>query len=480
MHRVCFQNFVSTRVPVVALFVLAASACGGARWQNYLGEHRVEGVRHRPGSALEVLALVRDAAARGGQIRAVGSGHSSSDVARPRPGQSWVSVDGIHRIGRWPFYRRPEDARRYVRVGAGATIRAINRALADMNPPRALYNMGNYDAQTIAGAFSTGTHGSGLRHGPLTDRVVAIEMVTDEVGADGQRTQRLLRIEPSDGVSDAVHFERAHRRQPDDALRAMHLEQNDAVFDAALLSLGCFGIITAVTLETREPFWLREHETLRVWNPSALPDLMRLARAEPEFLQLTLVPHRLLDDGGSHVGDVLYLETARRETRAAGRPRRRPPNREDLGRTLAKLFSTGPLENLGLSKPAAALRAIARTFEARAGAPGYRSQSDYVLVNSLAPEVDATSVEVWVPLDRAAAAIDRVVALAAARGTAAPGPVDEEWWHTSPIGVRFVGPSRARSRLRTTVPKRRSRSRCSTTAAKPQARGAATSDTGCG
>lgn len=426
---------------LIVLATLAWAGCGAPVWRNYLREHAVPAVRRTPADALEALALVREAAAQGERIRAVGSGHSSSEVAQPSAGHAYVDVGAIDRLLRWDFYRaRPE---RYVRVGAGATIAEINTALARARPARALFNMGNYDAQTIAGAFSTGTHGSGLRHGLLSDRVVAIEIVTDERHREtGERVQRLLRIEPSSGVTDAEAFRARHADHRDPDVRVMELEQDDEVFDAALINLGCFGIIVAVTIETRPAFWLREEQSLEVWDPASPPDLVALAEAHQEFLQLTLVPHAMV--GGPRDGQVIYRQTVREEeARGARLVTPRPDSREDDGRAIARAFGTGSLESFVLSNPPRALGQVLRTFTEQASAPPWASRSDIVSINSLAPEVDATSIDIQVPLDTAAAAIGRIVELARERGTVRPGPVWRTWWHTSPLGIRFVGRSRA-------------------------------------
>jgi hypothetical protein len=428
----------------IAVAAIALSVgCGPSTWRNYLREHEVEATRRAPGSSIAVLDAVREAVAAQPprRIRAVGSGHSSAEVAQPSEGHDYVDVGLIDRVMGWDYYRAPDP--RYVRIGAGATIAEVNETLAGMSPPRALYNMGNYDAQTIAGAFSTGTHGSGLDHALIADRLVAIEIVTDERHPQtGDRVQRLLRIERTDGVTDAAAFGSGHSTHADADVRVMELEQSDEVFDAAMINLGCFGVIVAVTVDTRDAFWLEEDDTFEIWNPEQPPNLQALAEANREFLQLTLVPHAMMS--GDHEGQVVYRQTIRTARPVGnGPPTQRPRSREDFGRWLAETFSTGTPEFIQLEVPRTGLGLIARTFQEQADAPPWASRSDIVSINSLAPEIDATSIEIFVPLDTAVQAIDRIITLARQRGTDEPGPVFAEWWHTSPLGIRFVGQSRA-------------------------------------
>lgn len=421
-----------------------------AKWQNYLNTHDTRGTRHRPRSALEVLALVRGAAAAGTKIRAVGSGHSSSEVARPVEGQAWVDLSKMDDVLEWPWYADPSAASRYVRVEAGITIAELNERLDEMRPPRALYNMGNYDGQTLAGAFSTGTHGSGLNHGPIGDRVVAIEMVTDEKLPSGARAQRLLRLEPEDGaVTDPAAFAAEHASfgGEDDPVRQMVLERDDEAFAAALINLGSLGIVTAVTVETRERFWLEERETHHTWDQvgDTVEDPATLAAQHPEFLQITLSPHAVEREEGEGA-KVHCLVTSRAEIPV---PDDEEPTSRDpswMARWVAAIFSSGALENFGLWFPRTALKSFANNFARRAERSAedpHRSVSWEVLVTSLGPEVDGTSCEIFVPLDRAKAALDRIVELAAEKETL-DGHMDAlEWFHTSPLGVRTVAQSEA-------------------------------------
>ena len=117
-------------------------------------------------------------------MRAVGSGHSWSDVA--------LTTGYLLRPER--LNRPLEITGNLVRVEAGMRLRELNRHLDDNG--LALSNMGGYDAQTVAGVMSTSTHGSGIEFGPIADSVRSLDLV-----ASGGR---VIRIERADG----------HRRTP--------------------------------------------------------------------------------------------------------------------------------------------------------------------------------------------------------------------------------------------------------------------------
>src|SRR5205814_4625048 len=71
-----------------------------------------------------------------------------------------------------------DRARLQVTVQAGVTIQQLNRRLAELG--WALPNLGDIEYQTISGAISTATHGTGLRLGGLATQVVGLELVTGD------------------------------------------------------------------------------------------------------------------------------------------------------------------------------------------------------------------------------------------------------------------------------------------------------------
>lgn len=173
----------------------------------------------RPSSDGEVAAVVRWAATRGTRVRVVGAGHSFTDCAATDG--VMLSLDAMNRIEH--VGPAGADGTREVRVGAGIRLHRLCRELASRG--LALENMGDIDRQSIAGAISTGTHGTGARFGGFATQVRAVRLVM---------------------ASGAV-VEASPSEQPD-------------LFELARLGIGAAGVLTAVTLRAVPAFELEAHE----------------------------------------------------------------------------------------------------------------------------------------------------------------------------------------------------------------------------
>lgn len=184
----------------------------GGTWQNWGRSASVHPVRvERPRTPEGVQRAVKAAAAQGLTIKAVGASHSFTGIA-VAPGvmleldelQGVVAADAesglVTLLGGTRLYRIPELLRPY---------------------GLAMENLGDIDRQSITGAISTGTHGTGSGFGGIATQVRGLTMIT----ADGE----FLRI-------DETH--------------------NSELLPAAALSLGALGIIVEVTLQCVPAFIL--------------------------------------------------------------------------------------------------------------------------------------------------------------------------------------------------------------------------------
>jgi len=178
------------------------------REHNWADNHTFSASRiHRPASVAEVRDLVAGAS----RIRAIGARHSFNGIA-DSPGEL-IDLGGID-----PGFVIDRE-RRTVTVGAGTTYSVLAAHL--QREGLALHNMASLPHVTVAGAIATGTHGSGDRLGNLSTAVAGLEIVT----ATGD---------------------------------VMTIRRGDDDFDAMIVSLGAFGIVTRVTLDIQPSFDLRQ------------------------------------------------------------------------------------------------------------------------------------------------------------------------------------------------------------------------------
>jgi FAD/FMN-containing dehydrogenase len=223
----------------------------GQRWNNVVGNQFTEPrwpVRSIA-NLQDIVQAVRDAERAQARVRAIGSGHSFSDVAVAD--DFLLDLRGIARVLDMQSIALRHDvpAAHLVRVESGISIRQLNRALLDRG--LALHNMGGYDAQTIAGAISTGTHGSGHQLGALCDAVRSVDLVVE--GGE------VLRIEPHAGISDPAEHARQHPNGP-------RLVQSDDLFHSVVVAMGCMGVVYAYVLEVVDRYYLAERRELLDWN----------------------------------------------------------------------------------------------------------------------------------------------------------------------------------------------------------------------
>jgi hypothetical protein len=137
-------------------------------------------------------------------------------------------------------------------VEAGMTINFLNTLLDEQNPRRALRTMGGSSGQTIAGAFSTGTHGGDFDRPPLADAVRAIYLV----GAGGVHHW----IEPANPITDPAKLRRTFPCLADS------IHYDDDMFRSVLVSMGAMGVIYAVILEVVPQYSLLQWNKWSTWE----------------------------------------------------------------------------------------------------------------------------------------------------------------------------------------------------------------------
>lgn len=118
------------------------------------------------------VAALQDAVSRApGRVKAVGSRHSFTPIA--------VTDGLLVHLDRLSGLVDVDHEHGTATLLGGTTIAAANRLLDAHG--LALPNLGDIDAQTVAGAIATGTHGTGERFPGLAGMVEALDLLT----ADG-------------------------------------------------------------------------------------------------------------------------------------------------------------------------------------------------------------------------------------------------------------------------------------------------------
>jgi L-gulono-1,4-lactone dehydrogenase len=263
-------------------------------WRNWTGDQRCSPLELvRPADRDELAAALAVAAEAGRKVSVAGSGHSFTEAA--------MSEGTMIDLGELSGVIDADRASRLVEVGAGTVLAELNEELHRLG--LAMENLGDIDRQTVAGAISTGTHGTGAELRNLSAQVEAVEIVT----AGGE-------VRKLDGS------------QPD-------------LLRAARVSLGALGGISAVTLRCVPAFVLERVDSPQP-REEVLDSFEERAAANDHFELFTF----------PYADSALVLE----RNRVEGPPRPR-------GRSAAYLNDI-VLENWALEALSAAGRAFPRAI----------------------------------------------------------------------------------------------------------------------
>ncbi|MFD4582364.1 D-arabinono-1,4-lactone oxidase [Streptomyces sp. NPDC058423] len=217
-------------------------------WRNWAGTVAARPVREvAPASAGELAEAVRRAAEDGLRVKTVGSGHSFTAIA---------ATDGVLvRPDLLTGIREIDRTAMTVTVEAGTPLKRLNAALA--REDLSLTNMGDIMEQTVAGATSTGTHGTGRDSASIAAQIRGLELIT----ADGSV------LTCSEKGTD----------------------EEREIFAAARIGLGALGVISAITFAVEPLFLLTAREEPMTFDrvTSEFDEL----HAENEHFEFYWFPH---------------------------------------------------------------------------------------------------------------------------------------------------------------------------------------------
>ncbi|HMK11471.1 MAG TPA: D-arabinono-1,4-lactone oxidase, partial [Acidimicrobiales bacterium] len=195
------------------------------QWRNWAGNQVcAPALVEHPSDVSALAQIVKSAAAAGSTVKVIGAGHSFTDIACTTGTQ--VVLD------RYTSVVSADVGAGLVTVQAGITLGTLNEALDSLG--LAFANLGDIAYQTVSGALSTGTHGTGAKLGALSTFVEAMEIVTG-----------------------------------DGSIMQCSRSENAEVFAAARVGLGALGLVSTVTLRCVPAFTLHA-----VNEPMRLDDVL--------------------------------------------------------------------------------------------------------------------------------------------------------------------------------------------------------------
>jgi len=191
----------------------------GAKWKNWAGNQRSHPSTVRtPSDERELIAAVTYTAARGGVIKAVGAGHSFTAIARPE--------DVLLDLSQYSHISRIDPIKKQITAQSGCGLAKLNAELTRAN--LALPNLGDIDAQSIAGAVSTGTHGTGATWQSIAAGIVRLRLIAG-----------------------------------DGSVIICDENENAELFNVARVGLGAIGLISEITFQCVDAFSLHAIEKPR-------------------------------------------------------------------------------------------------------------------------------------------------------------------------------------------------------------------------
>ena len=180
------------------------------RWSNWAGNQQTGTVLlSKPQTESELQQVVQSAQLSGRRVKAVGSGHSFTAIA--------VSEEVLVDLSDYDEIVAIDKMNQTVTVQSGIQLSKLNQALYENS--LAMQNLGDIAYQTIAGAISTSTHGTGAKFTGIANQVVALRIVLADSSI----------VECSANV-------------------------NAQLFSCARVGLGALGLISTVTLKVVPAF----------------------------------------------------------------------------------------------------------------------------------------------------------------------------------------------------------------------------------
>jgi FAD-linked oxidoreductase len=319
----------------------------GAGWRNWAGDQACKPFELvRPRDRSELAELVGAAAGTGRKVSVAGSGHSFTEAALTEG----TMVD----VGALSGVIEADRTSGLVKVGGGTVLADLNEELSRLG--LAMENLGDIDRQTIAGAISTGTHGTGAKLRNISAQVEGLELVLG-----------------------------------DGSVRELSGAEDGELLRAARVGLGALGAISAVTLRCVPAFVLH-----RVDSPcprEEVLDAFHQRAEENDHFELFTFPY---------ADSALVLERNRSE----GPPRPRRKATEYLNDIVLENWALEAISAAGKAFPRA-IPMLSRLAARLASGSIATDRSDRIFANER--RVRFTEMEYGVPRECGPDAARRVI-----------------------------------------------------------------------
>jgi L-gulonolactone oxidase len=316
-------------------------------WVNWAGDQRCRPARLvRPRSRDELAETIAGAAGAGERVKVAGSGHSFTEAAMTEG--TMIDLGGLSGV------LDADPGSGLVKVAGGTMLAELNEELAGLG--LAMENLGDIDRQTIAGAISTGTHGTGARLRNISAQVEGLELVLG-----------------------------------DGSVRHLSAATSPELLRAARVGVGALGAIAAVTLRCVPAF-----DLLRVDSPQPREEVLNTfaeRAATHEHFELFTFPY---------ADSALVLE----RNRLGGPAKPRGRGAAYLNDVVLENWALGLLAGTGKVLPRS-IPSLARLAGRLASGSRTSDRSDRVFVNER--RVRFTEMEYGVPREAGPEAARRVI-----------------------------------------------------------------------
>ncbi len=218
-------------------------------WNNTIKLEKVQPLRYyKPTTQADLKNIILEAENQGVMVRAVGKGHSFSDVANATD----FLVDMLNVKKELDLetntFKANTNTETLYRCEAGMMVEDLNENLDKKG--LCIPCMAAFDQETIYGAIATSTHGTGIRVESMPEMVRSLDILA--------KNGKIYRLEPADGITDPTTFSASHPN--------ITLLQDDDKFYSTVVGFGLMGIVYSVLLRVDKMYYMKQTLWMSTWT----------------------------------------------------------------------------------------------------------------------------------------------------------------------------------------------------------------------